>query len=398
MTFPRLHSKGRWQSTNLCSVGSTSLQLTPGTYDVTISDTTNYDVMPYGIDLKSRPLEFPLHMDVQPWNMREMMGRVSLEGEEEAKEVSLRVAEFLPSGKRNDNFDGTDISMPHVNALDPSKPVWVVVHGMNSSERGEVETIAHELSLQRQLSGQVVTINWEEAADTITTRDAPWTKNIGQWVASRLINMGFSPENINFAAHSHGTYVAYAAAREVMEQKQSEINAIVALDPAGNVPLISGFNDNEINFANVSRNSIAMEGSWMAGQDSLAATADTTFKIESGNTLDVQILTEHSLPMSTFVNLLRTNRLSSEMLPANLRLGNIMNAFDLQPISIEENVETGGYEGTIQVTTRERTDAYGRAYTEAVPTTILETLSGYTSPKRWDILNLDSTIQASIDL
>ena len=164
MTFPRLHSKGRWQSTNLCSVGSTSLQLTPGTYDVTISDTTNYDVMPYGIDLKSRPLEFPLHMDVQPWNMREMMGRVSLEGEEEAKEVSLRVAEFLTDGKRNLNYDGKNPEQKVVNQLNPNLPVWVVVHGMNSSERGEVETIAHELSLQRQLSGQVVTINWEEAA------------------------------------------------------------------------------------------------------------------------------------------------------------------------------------------------------------------------------------------
>ena len=310
MTFPRLHSKGRWQSTNLCSVGSTSLQLTPGTYDVTISDTTNYDVMPYGIDLKSRPLEFPLHMDVQPWNMREMMGRVSLEGEEEAKEVSLRVAEFEHDANgnwtRNTNFKGLDAGKKQVNALDPNLPVWVVVHGKDNSE--DSSQIA-ELTRNMKLSGaQVVTLNWQEgASDNLTSiglEGSKWIESVGTWAAHQLHSMELTHSQLNVVGHSWGSFVAY----EIGAHIPGGVKTLVALDPAADTVLLGGgqykgFDDVHFAFSNVAENSYAFHSSNF-GNRKFALTAENSFDVVApenyeGSTADPsameQLLSQHYL-------------------------------------------------------------------------------------------------------
>ncbi len=302
--------------------------------------------------------------------------------------VSMSVAEFDEGGNRKKDYSlqsGKDA----INGLGPSKPVWIVIHGMNSNQDKGVNMIANELWQSRYISGQVVTVNWEEAAKSYTTQDAPWTKSVGGWVTQQLVHAGFSPSQINAVGHSHGTYVAYAMANEIIEMTdgKEQINTIVALDPANNVPHISGFRVGEMKFSNVSRNSIGIEGSLIAGSDDLVTTTDSAYKIDSSNTEPYQIFTEHSLPIYTFANLLKAGRIASETVPKNLLLSEIMASAEMQKLVIQTDT-VGSYEGIISVTTKESSDASGRTFTEAIPIHVSQTISGETQKKIWDILCL----------
>ncbi len=362
---------------------SVSLKLTPGNYTLRVQDQTNY-TNPAFPNYATTPFSATVGVDIGKYSSSKIEGKISIDGNSEVMPVSMSVAEFYSdTGKRKENYDATS-GQDAIKKLNHNLPVWVVIHGMNSSERGSMELVARELF---QSGMQVVTINWEKAALSYTTQDAPWTKPIGEWVARQLINAGFPPSQINTAVHSHATYVAYAMASEIMEMTEGKekINAIVALDPANNVPLLSGFVVGDMNLANVSRNSIGIEGSLIAGSDSLATTAATAYKIDSNNTEPYQIVIEHSLPVTTLANLLKAGRIASDTVPKNLLLSEIMTASDMQQLVNQKDTE-GSYEGTISVTTKESIDTYGRTFTEAIPIYITQTITGDTKDKIWDIL------------
>ena len=62
------------------------------------------------------------------FNSRKIEGKVTIDGLPTSKLVKMSVAEFdSETGKRKESKD--------VKTLDPSKPIWVVVHGMNSNEK-----------------------------------------------------------------------------------------------------------------------------------------------------------------------------------------------------------------------------------------------------------------------
>ena len=275
----------------LSSANSTSLKLTPGTYDVTVQDTTNYGVMPHGNDLKSRPLEFPLHMDVQPWNMRQVMGRVSLEGEEEAKEVSLRVAAFDATGQRIDFDPVTREPL----TLDPTKPVVVIMHGRKDHpDSDEMKELARNLYQQDM---QVVMVDWSEAAKDFISlpgdfpleegdfghlRDARWTPAVGKWVAQQLLAARFAPKLIQGIGESHGAYGAFFMGEEVLRQTGEKIGALVALDPAKNPFFVVS---NEISEADIQFDKVASK-SWAIisskfGSEEIADTANTHIDVSS---------------------------------------------------------------------------------------------------------------------
>lgn len=309
---------------------------------------------------------------------------MSIPGRDVTMPVSMGVATFKSNGERENDLS-------KIPQLDPSKPVWVGIHGMDSNEQGGIENIARELT---QYPGmQVVTINWEQAAQAIlkSGNDAPWTKAVGEWVARQLIAAGFNPSQINIVGPSHGTYAAFALASEVMRLKDgAQINALIALDPAGNVPALSGFTVGSMDFAQVSRNSLAIEGSLGAGNNALAATADIAFQVDSAST--IAPWTEHSLPEGTFAKLLAIGRIMPSQLPPSLRMQNMLTAADRQEIKLQQNVFRDYYEGIIRINTRNAIDAHGNPYLEALPVWIQTRPQGQQTDDIRRIIPLDETI------
>jgi hypothetical protein len=289
----------------------------------------------------------------------------------------MRVAEFYSdNGKRKDNYKTTS-GVDAITKLDSAKPVWVVIHGMNDDETSAMERVAKTLKEYPDM--QVVTINWKEAADAlgITGNDAPWTRPVGEWCANQLLNLGFDPANINIAGWSHGTYVGYAMAQKVMSEKQgAQINAFVALDPAGNFPLISGFTVGNMSFAEVSRNSIAIEGSLASGNNALAGTADLAFQVDSPGT-DTPF-SEHALPVETFISLLHLGKIAPNSVPENLRIDKILTPYDRQNIDLRRDYFRSYYEGIITIDTRKAFDAYGKEYLYALPKSVTTRHNGDT--------------------
>ena len=295
------------------SAGSTSLKLTPGTYEVTVSDKTNYGVMPHGNDLRSRPLEFPLHMDVRPWNMREIVGRVSLPGESEVKEVSLRVAEFDPSGQRKTDYKATE-GNDAISALNPSLPVWVGVHGRNDNENSDQMSELEQSLLSNNV--QLVTLNWAASAKDNMTKisldGSKWIESVGAWAANQLQSMEIPSANISGVGHSWGSYVVY----EIGAHLPGGLRTIVALDPAeDNIVLADKYDNSKVNFASVADSSYAFHSS-MFGDARNALTAQKTFSIQvpenyEGN--DIESL-RALLEQKYFVSM--TNEVKDELLDA----------------------------------------------------------------------------------
>lgn len=324
-----------------------SVRLGPGTYTVTIRDLTTYGSMVSPPN--TGKFTVTCNATIVKFNSANIEGMMSINSSDKIMPVRMRVANFYPgdNGQRNVNYD-LDVEDGGVNKLNPNLPVWVVVHGMDDFEDSAgIESVAREL---RGYGVQVVTISWSEAAKAIlkSGNDAPWTKPVGEWTAAQLVGLGFDAENIHIAGHSHGTYVAYAMASQVMSLTSgSQVGSIVALDPAGNVELLSGFDDDVINFKNVSRNSLAIEGSFISGSNHLASTADTSFQIDSATTHTP--FAEHGLPVTTFANILKAGRLSPSRLPQSLTLQGIMTPIDLHSHTLDTDAFRGSYEGIITV-------------------------------------------------
>jgi hypothetical protein len=259
---------------------------------------------------------------------------------------------------------------------------------MNSGENTKLmENLAKELTLNKSMTGQVVTVNWPEAANDpflSLGSDAPWTPAVGTWVANQLMNLGFSPQQINGAGHSHGTYVLYFMGAKILKEKGVTLNSLVALDPAGNMQALSGLDTSKINFRSVSRNSVAIEGSLIAGSNDLASTADTSFQIDCN--LTNWPPTEHSFAIATFSNMLAYERNLPGQIPLPLTLREIMKPAEVQAIQLAIDEFRTSYEGIIEVSFREGTDVYGSFY-EALPLKITTKKSGATS---YDIQSLVS--------
>lgn len=192
---------------------------------------------------------------------------------------------------------------------------WVVIHGRRDNpESHQMLDLAEALSLK---GDQVVLVDWEQAAadfvrlplvlasiDFGDLRDASWTPAVGRWVAQQLLAVGLSPDNINLAGHSHGTYVAYFAA-DAIRQSAGKVNALIALDPALNPFLANNdVNVSQISFSSVANTSWAFRSS-LLGSQYLANTAAYSFDVDSPNTLNP--LTEHNLSVSLLSSLLLTN-------------------------------------------------------------------------------------------
>ncbi len=297
---------------------------------------------------------------------------------EQAMPVSLRVAEFGTNGQRKTDYETAE-AMNRITTLDPTKPVWIVIHGMSNSENtNTISELARILSQYEQMGIQVVTLDWnKEAADwVVPTQDVNWAPLVGQWAARQLIAAGFDPALINVAGHSHGTYVGYEMASEIMRLTNgNQMNAFVALDAAGNMPLFSGYDHTQINFASKTRSSLAFDSSFGAGSNALAATADVAMEINSS---DINPATAHSLAVTAFTEILRRQLGSASPFSSYLSLGGIMQSSDQNRSKYSENHYDGIFEGKINVTISPEV-VNGHTYYRATPVNMLLWAPGDTS-------------------
>src|SRR3989344_194182 len=362
------------------SAESISTVLPPGTYALAVRDRTDLsDFTPELQSLVTLPKNIPIHFDIQPYRTQEIVGRVSIPENPKALPVSMRVAEFeeVSPGeyKRKENYK----SSPEdggVHPLDPTKPVWVVMHGMNSSENEDkIDNLSqafHGYAETEEI--QLVTVNWDEGAKDIVGmgRDAPWTEAVGTWTARQLIAAGIHPTLVDGIGHSHGTYVLYALGKELLNITGKPMNTLIALDPAGNIPLISNFDHGNIDFSSVARNSMAFEGSIIADSDWLASTASTAFRVESPST--ILPTTEHQLGLTAFTEILNHERVAGGHFSNYFSFHHIMNQPGDYSSQYVHNVYEGNpdvhpggeFEGVIEVWVSEETGKQGN-YFQAQP-------------------------------
>ncbi|MBI5793799.1 hypothetical protein HZA87_01790 [Candidatus Uhrbacteria bacterium] len=325
--------------------------LFPGEYRLTITGraSSKFAAIPVNIGGTLAPTSSAL-----------IQGMVEMEGRQ--TKVNLSVAEFNATGERK--------GMSNVKSLNPNLPLWLVVHGMNSSDRSDpLLDVARALS---HYDMQIVTVNWEEAAkDGLVTQDAQWTPAVGKWIGDQLLAAGFAPSAINGAGWSHGSYVLFHMSEEIEKVTNGkQMNALVALDPAGNIPLLSGYDQSKIDFKKHSRNSVAFEGSPIAGSDALTATADVSFHINPPEVPTMSISTRHSLPVTAFASILEHERLSPGAFSEHLSLTRIMTPAENVIQKEKLDAYDGIFEGIIDVTVTEKQGTDGKYYSIASPTVI----------------------------
>jgi hypothetical protein len=354
---------------------SVSLKLTPGTYTLTINDLTSYPTSPaFGASGITMPL-IPVQMEMRPYKTQEIIGRVSIPERMETMPVSMRVAEFDPN---------TGLRLPEAkNALDSTKPVWIVVHGRKDNEgSANIEYLARQLTQQGY---QVVTVNWEDAAKDngllLGALDgADWIPVIGKWVANQLKASGFTGEKIHIPGHSWGSFVAFEIGKQFKEGQNGNgfgVQSIVALDSPLD-PLPNHYPSSNVFFSEVSKTSWAIKSSAF-GSESRANSASVNFdlltpsEILERNLIDLNVLSprgktaldlaeaylyEHGYAISYFANLIRGDGDSS-----------------LDPLAIDKlmkgelldlTIDPSGPEGTLTMTLREVNGEW-----QAVPTNLL---------------------------
>ncbi len=221
--------------------------------------------------------------------------------------VRMRVAEFIPDGngglKRNTDYNSVD-------QLDPSKPVWVVVHGRNDKdESGKMIELEKELT---QNGYQVVSIDWREAAQSITVDGEAWIQAVGDWSYQALVAAGIQGEMIRMGVHSWGSLVGYEIAEHFKVVNGFGVDSIVALDPAIDPSLSMYYDASQVNFASVSKASTAFWSSaW--GSAGRAQTAHRTIELRTEAAVDPEIIAnqtlKHSMAVTTFANLLKLKRI-----------------------------------------------------------------------------------------
>lgn len=330
---------------------SISCMLPAGNYTLTVMDKTNYQSQMLVTSQQLSTMFIPkisVEMNIKKYNTAHIEGRISIPERDETMPVSMSVAEFIQkedgSWVRKEKND--------TQPLDPTKPVWVIIHGMDSSETSSViSELARAFHGYAKASNiQIVTVDWKDAArdGLVMTQDAPWAVAVGQWVARRLINLGIPPQLINTGGWSHGSYVAFEMAREIERIKPGEqINAFVALDAANNIPWVSGYDHKPVNFAGVSRNSIAIDSSIIAGSDSLAKTADVSFSIQNSNSTNT--IMKHRMAVTVLTEILDHERKAPGHFSQFLSLERIMSSAESNQSLYNQNAFCGIFEGIIDV-------------------------------------------------
>lgn len=168
------------------------------------------------------------------------------------------------------------------------RPTWIVAHGRNSSPATTgIAQIAAAIDGEFT-TDQVLVLDWSAAAASglIGGSGENYIKPIATWAATTLVGYGITADEINFVGHSWGAYIGAE-----LGEKLTEINSIMALDPATDFPggsynpeaTVSG--NPEVDFARNSRFSWAFYESAadIYGSAKTSATADEAIVVRGAD-------------------------------------------------------------------------------------------------------------------
>ena len=255
-------------------------------------------------------------------------------------------------------FSPTDKQLSSFESETETGKTWVVIHGWNDGPTGKLPELAAALANARP-NDRVYFLNWEQASvnGRISNNDtndlesslrvgnyfaAKWIRPVAEFVARELldklkIDSVAASKSLNLIGHSLGSLVSGEIGRLYKEgfkdDKGNEIkpngvgvSTITALDPPSesSIDLLSnagvdydldGRNtqaDSPNKFNEVSNYSLAFVGARsLAGNQKIAATADESFQINFGSTLDFG--SEHGQVVQTFTKLLNQDKKDQQL-------------------------------------------------------------------------------------
>jgi pimeloyl-ACP methyl ester carboxylesterase len=242
--------------------------------------------------------------------------------------------------------DSTDIK---------NRPTWVVIHGMNNSPQTDSIT---ELSKaignykKDKNADQVLVLDWNQAAYSDSKLWIPglgqipnpyfgasWIPKVAEWTKKKLVDeWKISPDNINFAGHSLGSYLAWETAKNI-----GGVNNLIALDPAATTN--GGYQEGKVNFSDYSKWAWAFYGS-AAGNFDRAYTAEESFKFKFPS-LGNNEVEKHGAVVKAFAKMIQNNNAGNP--------GYISKQFNLNQInqSVSKPWSPGnGFEAEIDVNSK----------------------------------------------
>lgn len=286
---------------------SISLRLTPGNYTVRIQDQTRYDNTNFPVTYSGNSaFVASAGVEIKKYNSAAIHGKMTIEGNPDVMPVSMSVAEFDPNtGRRLENPN---------HGLDPSKPVWVVIHG-----REDRDDSGKMLELEKALTDsgyQVVTIDWREAAGSNIPESAgmqseAWIQAVGDWCFRALKAMGIEGSNTRIGGHSFGSFVGFEIAEHFKEENGFGVDTFIALDSAKDATLSARYDASQVNIASVSKTSTAFHSSFW-GSEGRSNTAEHTVELRSPRAALYPLENQtrkHGLAVTAFANLVRLKKI-----------------------------------------------------------------------------------------
>lgn len=226
----------------------------------------------------------------------DLNGTVTRNGE--TKPVSLK--------RVDGDGDSTDIK---------NRPTWVVIHGMNNSpETDSIKELSKAIGDYKKdkNADQVLVLDWSQAAYSDSKLWIPglgqipnpnfgasWISTVADWTKKKLVDeWKISPDNINFAGHSLGSYLAWETAKKI-----GGVNNLIALDPAATTN--GGYQEGNVNFSDYSKWAWAFYGS-AAGNFDRAYTAEESFKFNFPS-LGANEVEKHGAVVKAFAKMVQKN-------------------------------------------------------------------------------------------
>lgn len=296
---------------NGTSAETVSGRLPKGTYTLTVNNTSSEKPIGnfYKIT-KSAYVDFLVHPEITPFDSRKIEGRVSIEGSPVSMPVSMSVAEFLNNGDRKTSAE--------VAPLNSNLPITLVIHGRADNDgqtypgtqpSNNISELTKQLKLSTGDTGQVITIDWHDAANTGvlpgSLDDARWTPTIGKWIAQQLMNQGFDASKVQLIGHSHGTYISYFTAEEMLRVGGNKVGNIISLDSAKNPPFFGpNIGEGNIVFRNVATHSTAFKSSAFGSTERVMG-AERNIYVTSPS---IDPFKEHGFAVTAFADMLEDQR------------------------------------------------------------------------------------------
>lgn len=133
-------------------------------------------------------------------------------------------------------------SINRLGRIDSDAPTYAIIHGYNSTAGNAsnnytpvnwVANIAQTIR-QRESNANIILVDWEEGASSLYyPTSAGRTRDVGNQLATYLINNGVDPTYTNLIGHSLGAHVAGFTGSAYRAFTGRSIDQIVGLDPAG---------------------------------------------------------------------------------------------------------------------------------------------------------------------